>query len=191
MLVSISGSQSCGKSTLLSVMKEQHNIKTIDRKTSRSILSDWNVTLEEVNENNDLTIRFQDEILKRKYEDEQHAFGYQKNELFFTERTYADLFSYALISLGKNNAYSNWLNEYYKKCVKLQQLYHHIFYLKAGHFAVEHDGIRGSGIHYSRMVDIVMFDLTDQMSLPSKISVIDTPCLEQRVAIITSQMNVT
>jgi hypothetical protein len=99
-----------------------------------------------------------------------------------------DLFSYALVALGKDNQHSEWLNKYYNDCMQLQQTYDLVYYLKAGHFNIQHDGVRGSNIHYGRMVDTVMYDFTQQMTLPSVLSVIDTPIIEQRVSIITAQV---
>jgi hypothetical protein len=194
MLIAISGSQGSGKTTIINELKKQQiqygNGEvlipgTVERKTSRSILSDWNVTLQEVNNNPELTLKFQNEIIQRKYNDEQAAVD--SPLLYYTERTYADLFVYALISLGKDNTYSDWLNEYYKQCMLFQQSYEHIYYLKAGYFNVVGDGIRGDGKHYSRMVDLVMLDYTKQMSRRSKIDVIQTPDIEERVAIIATQ----
>jgi hypothetical protein len=193
MLIAISGSQGSGKSTIINelVKREFHDgqeyvhAKTIDRKTSRSILSEWNVTLEEVNNNPDLTLKFQDEIILRKYNDECDAVN--SSQLYYGERTYADLFTYALISLGKDNKYSDWLNEYYKRCMLFQQHYEHVYYLRAGYFNVVSDGVRGAGKHYSRMVDLVMLDYTQQMTMSSKINTIQTPDLEERINIIATQ----
>jgi len=181
MLVAVSGSQSSGKSTILSNLRAA-GYTTIDRKTSRSILADWNVTLQEVNSDFDLTIKFQQEIINRKFQDELVA--KQKPGLYFTERTYADLFTYALITLGKENQYSDWLDKYYVQCMQMQQSYDLVYYLKAGHFIPEHDGVRGSSAHYSRMVDLVMLDFTQQMTHQNVLSVVDTPILEQRIAMI-------
>lgn len=183
MLVAISGSQGSGKSTILSKIKEL-GYKTVERKSSRSILDEWNVTLQEVNNNHDLTIRFQDEILRRKAADDINT---PDGQVIFTERTFADLFTYALVSLGKDNSFNDWLNEYYKKCMRLNQRYKAVYYLRAGHFNIEHDGTRGSNMHYSRMVDLTMLDITQQMVHNSRLTVIETPDLEQRVNIITMQ----
>lgn len=188
MLVAVSGSQGCGKSTIINKIDDL-GFFTIGRKTSRSILSDWDVTLEEVNNDPILTTKFQDEITKRKYEDEKTAI--QSYCVYFTERTHADLFTYALVSLGKDNNYTEWLNDYYKTCMKLNQWYSSVFYLRAGHFSIEHDGTRGSNQHYSRMVDLTMLDITQQMVHTSKLSIIETPDLEQRVNMITLQSNTT
>jgi energy-coupling factor transporter ATP-binding protein EcfA2 len=184
MLVSISGSQGSGKSTILNALRAA-GYQTIDRKSSRSILADWNVTLQQVNNDHDLTIKFQDEIINRKYQDELGATI--SSGLYFTERTYADLFTYALVTLGKENEYADWLDQYYISCMELQQSYDMVYYLRAGHFTPEHDGVRGSSAHYSRMVDLTMLDFTQQMTHQNVLSVIDTPILEQRVAIIKSQ----
>jgi len=184
MLVAISGSQGSGKSTILNRIKEL-GYNVVERKTSRSILADWNVTLQDVNDNPDLTIKFQNEITKRKFQDE--TYYATCDELWFTERTHADLMTYALVTLGKDNDYSDWLNEYYIKCMKHNQSYNLAFYLRAGHFTPVHDGVRGSNHHYSRMVDLTMLDMTQQMVHNSKLTVIETPDLEQRVNIITLQ----
>lgn len=184
MLIAISGSQGSGKTTIIDEIKKQ-GFLVIERKTSRSILSDWGVTLQEVNNDPALTIKFQEEITKRKFEDEIAAVC--DSRLWFTERTHADLFTYALVSLGKDNSYSDWLNDYYRTCMRYNQEYAGVYYLRAGRFNIEHDGTRGSNMHYSRMVDLTMLDITQQMVHTSKLTVIETPDLSQRVNIITLQ----
>lgn len=184
MIVAISGSQGSGKSTILQHLNSL-GCNTVERKTSRSILSDWGVTLDDVNADPDLTIKFQAEISIRKYADEKKAM--LSNKLWFTERTYADLFTYALVTLGKHNTYSDWLNDYYYQCIEYNQVYACVFYLRAGQFNVTHDGTRGSNHHYSRLVDLTMLDFTKQMTHISKLSIIETPDLEQRVGIIGAQ----
>lgn len=157
MLISITGSQGAGKSTLITEL-ENRGFLTVQRKTSRSIMAEWNVTLEQVNNDHDLTIKFQDEILKRKSEDETKAVN--SSYVWITERTYADLFTYALITLGKENKYSQWIDEYYEKCKQAQETYDGLVYLTSGQFEIQHDGVRGSNQHYGRMVDLIMDDVT-------------------------------
>ncbi|PPD53438.1 MAG: hypothetical protein CTY12_04980 [Methylotenera sp.] len=191
MLISICGSQGSGKSTILHELS-QLGYNVITRKTSRSILTDWGVSLESVNNDPDLTIKFQHEIIKRKHQDEiSSIINTPQQIVWFTERTYADLMTYFLISTGKDNRFSNEINEYYKQCIVHQQTYDKVFYLKAGHFVPEHDGVRGANVHYSRMADLTMLDLTKQMTPPNKLTVIDTPCLEQRLNIILSHCGLT
>jgi hypothetical protein len=191
MLVAISGSQGSGKTTVLSKLEEA-GFPIIKRKTSRSLLDEWGVTLDDVLKDPELTVKFQDEIIERKYKDEREEYLDTQSRrrcqdpvrIWFTERTYADAFVYALIYLGKNNEHSQWINEYYSKCENYSQTYDYVFYLKAGHFSIEHDGVRGSNQHYGRMVDITLMDVTKQMVLPNRISTIETPNLGQRVSTI-------
>lgn len=180
MLVSIAGSQGTGKTTLIDAL----NIPAITRKTSRSILAEWGVTLSQVNNDRPLTVKFQDEILKRKLEDEAEAVA--SSELFITERTYADLFVYALVAIGKDNEYSDWLDGYYQRCVDAQRSYKNVFYLTAGHFRPVNDGVRAINEHYSRMVDLTMYEYTCRMT-PS-VTPIKTGNLELRVQLVKDQL---
>lgn len=175
-LIAISGSQGTGKSTLLAAL----SYPQITRKTSRSILDEWGVTLSQVNNDRELTVRFQEEILKRKIEDEKDAVA--SPEMFLTERTYADLFVYALVAIGKDNEYSDWMNDYYKRCVEAQRSYCRVFYLTAGHFKPVNDGVRAINEHYSRMVDLTMYEYTCKMS-PS-VTPIHTANLDLRVQLV-------
>ena len=184
MLVACAGSQGSGKTTIINILSDM-GYNTVQRKTSRSILEEWDVTLQQVNNDSDLTIQFQEEISKRKYADELDAI--ESSDLWFTERTHADLFTYSLVSLGKDNSYSDWLNDYYKQCMIYNQYYESVYYLRAGHFNIECDGVRGSGVHYSRMVDLTMLDITQQMVHNNKLTVIETPDLQQRVNMIAIQ----
>lgn len=184
MLIAISGSQGSGKTTILNELKKR-SCYIADQNIARSVLTDWKLALEDVNKDRDLTVKFQEEVLKRKWNAEEDDILH--NDVVFTERTYADVFVYTLITLGMHNKYSDWLSQYYVKCMNYQQAYEKVFYLRAGHFAIQHDGTRGSNIHYSRMVDVTLLDLTRQMTHAGKLSVVDTPCLEQRLAIITAQ----
>jgi len=164
MLFAISGSQGSGKTTVINALRER-GFPIVERKTSRSILEEWGVTLSEVNNDRDLTVKFQDEIISRKQADEQEAV-WDVSRIWFTERTYADLFTYALIAIGKDNEYSDWINGYFEHCQMLQSTYAHNFYLPSGVFACEHDGVRGANKYYARMVDVTMRDVLDRMSQP-------------------------
>lgn len=177
MLIAIAGSQGSGKSTVVTALKDA-GYDTIERKTSRSILSDWGVSLDEVNGDNELTAKFQDEITTRKWADELDAISSDK--AIFTERSHMDLFTYALISIGKNNEYANWLNEYYKTCHAYSQACTHVFYLPTGCFPVEADGVRGENIHYSDMVNDLMFKYTAR-AFPDKFTVVRDCTVDDRV----------
>lgn len=182
MLFAISGSQGSGKTTVLNKLI----YPSIERKTSRSIQKEWGYTLEEINADHDLTAKFQEAILARKQIDEEAAVN--SPLVHFTERTYADLFTYALITLGKESKFSDFLNKYYERCMTYQQDYQHVFYIKGGHFTIEHDVHRAaSNPHYVRMVDLTMFDVTQAMTRPGLLTIIETPSIHQRVVSIALQ----
>lgn len=176
LLIAISGPQGCGKSTTIAALS---HYPTVQRKTSRSILSDWGVSLSEVNNNRELTLKFQDEILKRKSYDEAVALADAEaagHRVVITERSYADLFTYALVAIGKDNEYSEWINDYYTKCVEQQQQYSGIYYLSAGHFAPVHDGVRATNMHYQQLVDISCLHFSNEMVRTDVV----VRCIDQR-----------
>lgn len=160
---------------------------SITRKTSRSILTDWNVTLEEVNNNHDLTIRFQDEILKRKCEDDSSVAN--PPTIWITERTPIDLLVYSTVTLGMNNKFSSWLDEYGERCIEAtNRIYGRIVFLTAGHFSIEHDGVRGHNKYYSMLVDAAMERFYKKLVNPSLLTVVDTPVLSDRINIIKQSL---
>lgn len=183
-IVAVSGSQGAGKTTVINSLHKM-GYPIIQRKTSRSILTEWNVSLSEVNNNAELTMRFQEEIIKRKFMDEKEAMV--SDDVVFTERTYGDLFAYALVALGKDNEFSDWLSDYYLQCMEYQQSYDLVFYLTAGHFDVQADGVRATNRHYSKMVDLVMGEFTRQLTTNQKLNIIDTPVLPERLTMIDVQ----
>ena len=52
-------------------------------------MNEWGVTLSEINNDRDLTVKFQDEILQRKIDDDKDAAN-TVDRIVFTERTLAD-----------------------------------------------------------------------------------------------------
>ena len=178
MLIAIGGSQGAGKSTLLQKL-EQAGYPVVQRKTSRSILDEWKVSLDQVNKDPELCVKFQDEITKRKFEDEWDAV--KSTDICFTERTYTDLFVYALMNLGKLNDYHNWINAYYDTCLSHNKMYSDIFYIPGGQFTIEMDGVRGSNPHYGHMVDITMQKYLEKMPpLTNQIKYITMADIDER-----------
>lgn len=187
MLVAISGSQGSGKSTVLNKLKHL-GCSVVERKTSRSILSDWGVSLEDINNDHKLTIAFQQEIIQRKYNDDIKAA--ESESVWFTERTPIDLLVYATISLGKENKYSDWLIQYGNSCIQLLKHYTHTFFLTSGQFDVEQDGIRGHNFFYSMMVDATMrrFYL-EFLHSGGNFTEISIPSLDDRINIIKTKID--
>lgn len=162
-VIAIVGSQGTGKSTLLNQLASDprfSNSYFVSRKTSRSILEQLSVSLDQVNQSIDLTMKFQDLILSTKIADDTVE---TSADIVFTERSFADLFVYMLVNLGKYNQCSQYVNNYYNQCVEAQQIYSHIIYLQGGLFAPQQDGVRSTNQHYSRMVDLTMLDTTRRM----------------------------
>lgn len=183
MLVAVAGSQGSGKSTVLDAI-DGLGINVIRRKTSRSILSDWGITLDEVNSDVELSLKFQLEILNRKLADEKEAV--ESTDLWFTERTFADLFVYTLVNIGKHNEHSDWLNQYADLCTMANTQYSHVFYLPAGVFPVVSDGVRSCNHHFSRMIDTVLQDWTTRSIAPANFTLVQSIGVEDRVNQILS-----
>lgn len=186
MLIALSGPQGSGKTT---IVQKLHNIgyHTIQYQVARSILKDWNMTLDEVNSSVELTLKLQTEVIRRKYKTEKQAIT--DPNVWFTERSYIDIFGYAVIMISKSNAHSNWINDYYVECARYNTLsYSHVFYIRGGHFQAQEDGVRGINEHYNRMVDLTMLDIAKQMVLPGKLSVIKFASLDQRISFITNHV---
>ncbi len=181
MIIAISGSQGSGKSTILKELK-QKGFNVIERKTARSILNDWGISLDVVNQNFDLKKAFQAELVKRKYHDEIELA--LSDELYFTERTFADLFTYSLIAFGQYNKFDEWLDQYYNDCKEHCANYSQVFYIQSRFSKnIERDGVRSTNQHYSRMMDTVMLDVTERMlSDKTNLTIIKNTDIYERVS---------
>ncbi len=182
MLIAISGSQGSGKTTVLQELKKL-GYPVIERKTARSILADWGVTLDTVNVDFDLKQAFQEELVRRKFNDELEAS--LCSEVIFTERTYSDLFTYALISFGQYNKYDTWLDDYFEKCREHCKNYKHVFYIRSLFSDnIQEDGVRSTNKHYSKMIEREMLGNTVQMIDDLHLSQLTTYDLDDRVKAI-------
>jgi predicted ATPase len=152
-LYAICGSQGEGKTTVLSSLAEiGYNI--IPRKTSRLILNEWGCTLSEIHKDLHLTMQFQDEILIRHKLNNMEAVNSDK--IYFTERSYADIFTYTIFALGSFNEYNDWLNGYYEKCRKEQGVYDAVIQLQGRIENIENDGVRSVNRHFSNSVNTIL-----------------------------------
>lgn len=152
MLYAISGTQGSGKTTILNELKRQ-GYNVIGRKTSRSVLLDWNITLDDIYNDHNLMKRFQDEVINRKINDESEKI--KSKDLWFTDRSYVDLLAYSSIILGYNDNNKEWLDEYYQLCRKYQKLYTKVFYVEPLPFIIG-DGIRGTSVIYNEIIDMII-----------------------------------
>lgn len=186
MLVSVGGAGGCGKSTVISQMSTMYGIPSIDRKTSRSILSDWGVSLDDVNVDPELAIKFQEEILLRKQNDERIAIN--SSDVWLTERSYADLFVYAIGAVGRFNKYNDWIDGYYQRCCEAQNAYLFVAYIKNGYFDPIDDGVRGINTHYSVIIDLAISSYTQGMSC-MKVLVVDDSDIRNRIRCIKDKID--
>jgi len=186
MLISIAGSQGSGKSTVLNELSKA-GYTLVERKTARSIITEWGVTLDAINKDQDLKMAFQMELVDRKFKDEIE-FAYA-DELYFTERSFADLFTYALIAFGQYNQYDSWIDSYYKTCKDACVNYSQVYYLEpCFSHNIENDGVRSVNEHYSRMVDVVMLDVTRAMVPADNLNIVEGADLDDRVSQVVNKI---
>jgi len=165
MIIGISGAQGQGKSTLIQAAIEKDS-RVVDSKlqTSRHLLENWNYSLPEINKYLPLKIRFQENLLLNHIQS-LHGFLQQENTIL-VERTFADIFVYALVSVGPFNEYSDWLNNYAMECQAAQQrLFDWSIYLSGRDYIPEEDNVRSVNPHFTAMVDSLIKKYTVEFSM--------------------------
>lgn len=178
-LITISGSQGQGKTTVLTSLAEI-GFNIVPHKTSRLILDEWGYTLNQVNKDLNLTKEFQDEILVRHHQNNLEAINSDK--IWFSERSYADVFTYTIFALGSFNEYSGWLDHYYEKCKAGQKSYTAVIRLSGRTTSVDDDGVRSVNQHFTKSIDIVLNHYLKDFDVP--VLNVDTPDHEKRISII-------
>lgn len=184
MIISISGAQGQGKSTVLDTLKTNgHTV--IPNKTARSILAEWDMTLEYVYSDKKLAMLFHDKIIQR--HNEVCSPHYDSDEIVFIERSYADIFAYAVSVLGPFNTSSEWLNTFYNQCTALQSNMSAAVYLTGRNYIPSSDGIRSTNQHFSKAVDSLIKTYLTEFSLETKTHIVhnvNTPVHDERIAAI-------
>ncbi len=190
MIISISGSQGQGKTTTVhEIMSNNKKILSGAANIARTILNDWNKSLDDINLNIHLKMKFQDEIINRQYKIESEL---SPGEIYISERSYADIFAYALVNLGSFNKCSKWLNEYYGKCYEFQKIYKKIFFLTGREYIPENDGIRSINKLYGKMIEIMTYQyLMDfaEDNINQEIIKVNMPYTEDRVSTILARLS--
>lgn len=150
MIITISGAQGQGKTTVLNTLRERgHSV--VQNKTARSILDMWDVTLDEVYSSHQLTKDFHLAIVNA--HNSVCSQYKESEELIFIERSYADIFSYALAVLGPFNQHSSWLNAFHDTCQDMQKVFECGFYLSGRDYIPETDGVRSTNTHFTSLID--------------------------------------
>lgn len=186
MIIGISGSQGQGKSTLITAAIESGGGETRSSlfldghlQTARDILKKWNYSLSEVNKYLPLKIRYQEQLLS----DHRNSLRIIRNSgrTYLVERTFADIFVYALVSVGAFNEYSDWLNNYAEECMAAQQsLLDWSVYLSGRKYIPEEDSVRSTNPYFSSMIDILIKKYTEEFSMDKGVE-ISVEDLDERV----------
>jgi hypothetical protein len=178
MIIGISGAQGQGKSTLIkAAIEEDGRIIDAGLQTSRHLLQSWNYSLTEINKYLPLKIRFQENLL---FNHTQSLRGLLQHDTpVLVERTFADIFVYALVSIGPFNEYSDWLDDYALQCKDAQEgLFDWTVYLSGRDYIPEEDGVRSTNHHFGNMVDELIKKYTGEFGKGVEINVAD---LDERV----------
>jgi len=161
MIIGISGAQGQGKSTLIKAAlgSTEYNFRDGELQTARTLLSDMGYTLTEVNKYMPLKVKFQEQLLSNHSANIQSLIqvSHDRDDIYLVERTFADIFNYALLSLGPFNEYSEWLNEYYEQCKKAQdECFDSVVFLSGRDYTPEEDGVRSINSHFSALTDFLI-----------------------------------
>ena len=145
-VVSVSGAQSTGKSTLLETLKNL-GFKVDEFRVARHVLNVFNKPLYEIaKEGNEVEImKFQDAILREKL---NHDTSLKKlpNDFIFVERCPADIIAYTRVWKDQfhlnSPAFNKWLEAYDEKCFEGMKNYDISIFVPSGMFSHVDDGIR-------------------------------------------------
>lgn len=188
MIFAVSGSQGQGKSTTLKHL-EDRGYNVLPNKTARTILQEYGMTLNEVYLDKQLTVKFHNSII------EQHAMYCQPyintTDIVFIERSYADIFSYALSILGPFNEYSDWLDAFYIQCRTLQDTIKATYYLTGRQIAPQADGVRSTNRHFAANLDSLILKTANDFSYYNIKRTVTVSCTEplERVSMICEDIN--
>jgi hypothetical protein len=185
MIIGVSGAQGQGKSTLISdCVASNYGGCKLGLQTSREILNDWGYTLSEVNKYSPLKVKFQDELIKRHEKSliRSLELASEAKLVFLVERTFADIFTYALASIGPHNEYSNWLDEYAEKCSEAQKKYFHtVVFLQGREYVPEDDGVRSVNIHFAHLANSMILHYAETFSNDDSLLVVNVSDRNSRV----------
>lgn len=154
MIITLSGVQGSGKTTLLKRLSEI-GYNTFEGRLSRSVLEEWDTTLQEIYKCPDKMVEFQETLFHKKITFEQDKISTSK--IWITDRSYVDLLGYTIMVMGYKEKYNKWLDDYSAKCIAKENEYLCRIYVPSfTTTGIEPDGVRNTGITYAESIDSVM-----------------------------------
>lgn len=159
MKITISGTEGTGKTTLVKAVSERYKIPMISE-YAREIAKEMNIlnlrqmSLEE-------TYKFQNEVLKRKIEEES------KHNSFIADRSTIDNLAYYLRWCGRDIR-DELTQEYMNKCVKQLKLYDKVFVLPWNSVPHEVDGFRTTKLFYKYEMHCLIIGLLQENEIDFK-----------------------
>lgn len=153
MLVSVSGAQSCGKSSVLEAIKLRSlgDIYVDGFKAARTCLTRFGESLDEIVKDAAKLIEFQTLVLEAKYDRDLYLQSTYKDRILciFTERSMVDLAAFAETWKSKTDmknldVYASWVDSrYVPRCLEAQrELNYAVVHLPIGVFNHIDDGVR-------------------------------------------------
>lgn len=140
-VVSVSGAAGTGKSTLLENLKYRVN----GFRVARGVLNAMKMDLYDILKDPDLTIQFQEEILRWKIQVDSQLHEDNEVEWTFVERCPADFYAFAKTwqqYFANDQVYADWLEEYKVSCFNAMKYYDVAVIIPPGKFAHVDDGVR-------------------------------------------------
>lgn len=143
LLVSVSGAQSTGKTTLLESIHSELGHYVDDFKVARAVLSQFDEGLYDILKDEVKTIEFQEAILAQKVENDLKLKS-RDDAFVFVERCPADIYAFAYTWRNhfKTPSFFSWLNDYQDRCFQAMKIYDISILIHPGAFEHSDDGIR-------------------------------------------------
>lgn len=179
MIVSISSAQGQGKGTLLSALAQDSDIEVMDSLNSRTILRQMDTSLAEVNSDRTLKKGFQQRVLDSQIQADKDALS---SGILVRDRSYWDIFAYALVTLGPFNDCSDWLNNYYHACKEAHSKYCSGVIFLETLLTPSNDGVRSCNRHFSNLIGNTIWKYTTENSTHKPVMSISTLDMKTRIS---------
>jgi len=158
MRIALTGASSTGKTTLAQALATELDI-TYHGSTARQLAKEWKLQPEQFKDA-ELSIKFQEEVISRKYREESNLVD------FITDRALIDSAAYVLkLHHIYNDVHYEFIHNYIKKCIDItNELYDIVIRLPANVIPVEIDNERVTNRVSNTCVDWINKGLFTQVT---------------------------